>query len=270
MFNRLRDYPQGAAAAPEWPVDTGFAQWQGTRDEQNDVGYISRNDPGKGLLLALADGLGINADAGTAAAVAVNAVKSDFERKAPTPEPHQQILRMLGAAHSAVRAFNESLTAKGEMAAGATLACALLRDGRLSFGSIGNVRLFLMRGGAMIQLNREHLLNLEAEERDILAGGAPDIDPEWAMRVTSYAGMDGLRQLDWQQTPIPLIPGDRVLLMSSGLYGVLPEGELAALLARAESAQAAANQIIGRIRAASPVSQSNISLAILQVGAPYR
>lgn len=248
-----------------WIPISGYAQWRGTRQEQNDVVYLSGEDPVRGSLVALADGIGLDESGGLAAAAAVDAMREEFFRAEPERELHRQALRLIGAAHRAVLAQSEENLAGGAPPAGAAAACVLVRDRKMTFCSAGNVRVFLLRTGLLLQLSRDHLLSLEAEERDILSGEAPDIDPEWAKRVTSFVGMEGLQQVDCQNSPVSLRPADRVIVMSSGLYGVLGEEEIADVAACAPPAQAA-EEIIRRVKALRHESQSNVSVAILQVG----
>jgi len=249
----------------QWIPQAGGAQWRGTRQEQNDVMFLSDYDPGRGLLIALADGIGTETDAGNAARTAVAAIREDYLQREPMPALHRQTLRMIGRAHSAVRALNDRNEAEGLPPVGASAACVLIRDRRAAFSSAGNVRVFLIRSGKLLQLNRDHLLSLEAEERDILSGEAPDLDPEWAKRITAFIGMDGLQKIDCLQTPVFLLPRDRILVMSSGLYGVLSEEELVRL-AESGPPQQAAEAIINRVRSLGQPSQSNISAALAQFG----
>ena len=165
-------FPENAGVRPDprFIPSAGGAQWQGTRQEQNDVLFLSDYDPMKGLLVALADGIGLGADAGKAAAAAVNAIRQDYMRQEPMEELRRQTLRMMGAAHAAVRAVNDENEEQNLPPVGAAAACVLVRDGRLAFSAVGNVRVFLIREGVLLQLSRDHLLSLEAEERDILSG----------------------------------------------------------------------------------------------------
>ncbi len=253
----------------EWPPETGFAQWQGTRELQNDAVWISPADSPAGIMMALADGIGLDAAAGEAARAAVAAMRDEFEIS-PAGEPlHQTVLRIAGGAHARVRAMNEMLEQQGELHTGATAACVVVRSRQASFSSVGNARVFLLRGGRLLQLNRDHLLSLEAEERDILEGRAPDLSPDWALRVTAYAGIDGLKAPDWQQVPIALRADDQLILMSSGMYGALEEEELCEILTEAPPQQAA-EEAVRRVQGRNQASQSNISLAVLRVGSRKR
>ncbi len=253
----------------EWPPEMGFAQWIGTREAQNDAVYLSPAESARGVMIALADGIGLDPVAGDAARAAVLAMKDEFEISEDAEPLDQVALRIVGGANARIRAMNGELEAKGEMHTGATVACVVVRNRQVSCSSIGNTRVFLFRCGRLLQLNRDHLLSQEAEERDILAGRVPDISPDWALRVTAYAGMDDLKMPDWQQTPIALKADDQLMVMSSGLYGALEEEELCSVLAEM-APQLAADEIIRRVKARNQASQSNISLAILRVGARRR
>ena len=243
----------------------GFAQWQGTRQTQNDAVYINDpNDP-RGIILALVDGIGLDQEAGETARAAVKTIRREFDESDPAEEMDRTALRMLGKAHQEIRGRNERNFAAGMPQVGATGACAIIRNGRLTFASVGNVRVFLLRRGLLLQLSRDHILSLEAEERDILRGDAPDLNPEWARQVTSYLGMEGLTKMDCQHSSIPLLPGDRAVLISSGLYNVLEETEFSSLLASGPAGWAA-ERMIERVKALRSDSQSNVSLAVAAMG----
>ena len=267
ISQRTAYFPGSDLIQPDqrWDLTSGKAQWQGTRKEQNDVLFISDSDPQRGMLIALADGIGLDTYAGQAARAAVEAMRNDYLYAEQMTEIHRETLRMIGAAHAAIRALNDRNQERGVAPAGASAACVLVRNRLLSFSTVGNVRVFLIRGGLLLQLNRDHLLSLEAEERDILSGEAPEIDPEWAMRVTSYAGMVDLQKVDCQYTPIPLIPGDRVMVISSGLFGALNEEELTGLALNGPP-QRAAEAIVQRIQSMNHESQSNVTVALIQAG----
>lgn len=51
---------------------------------------------------------------------------------------------------------------------GATVVMVLIRDGKASFLSVGDSRIVLLRGGGLIQLNREQILGPMLDERAAL------------------------------------------------------------------------------------------------------
>ena len=78
--------------------------------------------------------------------------------------------------------------------------------------------------------------------------------------VLTYADSNG--------TPIPLFPGERVLLMSHGVYGTVSDAEMAAILRDCGSVQLAASHIGQRIMGAALPYQDNYTLIVLGYDPP--
>ena len=95
--------------------------------------------------------------------------------------------------------------------------------------SVGDSAIFLKRGEGVFQLNREHtylnqLYARELEEETIDKDRAQnDAD---ARRLTSFVGIDHLKEVDLNLKPWILKPGDVILLCSDGISGVLSPPEL--------------------------------------------
>ena len=70
---------------------------------QNDVIGIAGNDPRKGVLLSLADGIGTGEPAGMAANAAISAIRADYEHNRPDRELRVQVLADRAAAPAAGR-----------------------------------------------------------------------------------------------------------------------------------------------------------------------
>jgi len=94
--------------------------------------------------------------------------------------------------------------------------------------AVGDSRIYLIRNGAIMQLNREHVYSVELDEKaatgeiswETAAG-----DPKRGA-LTSYLGMETLEKIDRNYRPVQLLDGDRVLLMSDGIFGVLTDDEI--------------------------------------------
>ena len=86
----------------------------------------------------------------------------------------------------------------------------------------------LWRRGTLYQLNREHIYRNELALRAVngelsLAAALGD---EKGGALTSFVGMGALKGVDLPAAPLPLAPGDRVVLMSDGVYNALSREEL--------------------------------------------
>ena len=84
-------------------------------------------------------------------------------------------------------------------------------------------------GGGVFQLNQEHtylnqLYARELEQERIDKSRAEQ--DEDARRLTAFVGMPQLEQVDYSLRPLPLQAGDRILLCSDGISGVLSPPEL--------------------------------------------
>lgn len=95
--------------------------------------------------------------------------------------------------------------------------------------SVGDSAIFLRRGGGVFQLNQEHtylnvLYGQELEQTVICRERAEG--HEDARRLTSFVGVDCLEEVDQSLRPLPLLPGDVILLCSDGISGILSPAEL--------------------------------------------
>ena len=92
-------------------------------------------------------------------------------------------------------------------------------------------------------------------------------DPD-GRKLTSFIGMGELRYIDYNHDSISLLPGDRVLLMSDGIYGTVSDAEMEAILQSSTNVQEAASQIAQRVADASLPYQDNYTLVILGYDPP--
>ena len=163
------------------------------------------------------------------------------------------------------RAVNQMLGPKGLYTSGSTVVSALITGNALRWISVGDSRIYLYRDGQISQLSRDHDL-LQDWMPDILEGKrsmAEALRDPNGRKLTSFIGMGELRHVDYNRTPIPLLPGDRVLLMSDGVYGTVSDAEMAAILRDCGSVQLAASHIGQRIMGAALPYQDNYTLIVL-------
>ena len=163
------------------------------------------------------------------------------------------------------RAVNQMLGPKGLYTSGSTVVSALITGSALRWISVGDSRVYLYRDGQISQLSRDHDL-LQDWMPDILEGKrsmAEALRDPNGRKLTSFIGMGELRHVDYNRTPIPLLPGDRVLLMSDGVYGTVSDAEMAAILRDCGNVQLAASHIGQRIMGAALPYQDNYTLIVL-------
>lgn len=178
----------------------------------------------KGVLAILADGMGGLSDGEKASMATVISCLNYFETH-DMGEPVSEGL--LAMAENANREMKEVLGSKG--VSGSTLAAALVRGGKLFWLSVGDSRIFLYRDGMLTQLSKDH--NYAAQLQEMVEAG--EITQEEALcdgqkdALTSFIGINLLKEIDYSEEPVKLEQGDRVLLMSDGVYRSVTAEEMA-------------------------------------------
>lgn len=81
--------------------------------------------------------------------------------------------------------------------------------------------------------------------------------------LTSYVGMNRIAHIDRNLTPIQLCHGDKLLLVSDGVFGTLETGEMEEALRKNQMPKAAAEQIIEMVKAHQKPKQDNASAVVL-------
>ena len=253
----------GSSIVPErQAVTIGNAQHIGARSEQQDSFGISSIDvkamKERGVLAILADGMGGMSNGGALSKTAVQAALRSFQNEPPEKNDEATLLRILKRVRDAVRDT-------GITDGGTTFIAALIRNKELHFVSVGDSRICLMRNGGLIQLNREHVYGRELDDRafnGLVSEQAAAKNPQRAA-LTSYIGKSGEMIIDRNLQPIPLYFGDKIVLMSDGVFNYLPESELTQLLRKEpmEAASSVQNAVIGRHNP----SQDNMTIVILEI-----
>lgn len=238
----------------------------GRRDYQQDSFGQTAVLRNTGILAVLADGMGgLSGGERVSQKIVMEALTFGS-----TLQANQVSTALPGMVAGINRAVNQMLGPKGLYTSGSTVVSALITGNALRWISVGDSRVYLYRDGQLSQLSRDHDL-LQDWMPDILEGKrsmAEALRDPNGRKLTSFIGMGELRHVDYNRTPIPLLPGDRVLLMSDGVYGTVSDAEMAAILRDCGSVQLAASHIGQRIMGAALPYQDNYTLIVLGYDPP--
>ena len=186
----------------------------GRRDYQQDSFGQTAVLRNTGILAVLADGMGgLSGGERVSQKIVMEALTFGS-----TLQANQVPTALPGMVAGINRAVNQMLGPKGLYTSGSTVVSALITGNALRWISVGDSRVYLYRDGQLSQLSRDHDL-LQDWMPDILGGKrsmAEALRDPNGRKLTSFIGMGELRHVDYNRTPIPLLPGDRVLLMSDG------------------------------------------------------
>lgn len=249
-------------------IEVGNATAQGDRTTQEDsFCFTSMDDPAyvehAGVMAVVTDGMGGLAGGREASHLAAQAMRQAYERKSPADTIQEALLSSLGKANSAVWELNQSLGRDEK--AGTTLVAAVMRAEGLHWVSVGDSRLYLLRGSELTKLTVEH--NFEQELMQRVARGEMTVEEARRHKqrhaLTSFVGQRVLKKIDRSLQPLPLRTGDRVMLCSDGLYGTLTDEMIAELLNG--EPQDAADRLIRATIEREKSHQDNTTVLIMAV-----
>ena len=247
-----------------WPIlRVGTSSIVGKRKNQQDALYCSewKNRAtlvSRGLLAAVADGIGGLSNGDLASVTVVQNIRSSFLAENVVREPAEELLHAAASAHQGVLSLNRD----GKMC-GSTLVAVLIRKWSLWLLSIGDSRIALYRAGVLLTLNREHIMKRDTDEICVFSGTPISGDARKDKALTAFVGKENLRQIDRTLTPMRLLPGDKIVLMSDGIFGTVSEDEMCAALACAP--EDAARKITALVEGKNKSAQDNASIIVIGV-----
>ncbi len=278
LWRLLRPGKPAEAGAQETPsikrreagiVQVGNLHHIGDREEQQDsfaISDISDQDcvSRKGSFAVMADGMGGLLGGGQISAIVTSAMLRAFEstRDLKDGEIPELLLRMVQQANREVLRFLDSGQGRG----GSTVTAVWALRGRIYFISVGDSRICLIREGTLTVLNREHIYGTELDElaaRGEISWEEAGKDPQ-RNALTSYIGMSPLKKIDRSIHGFLLLPGDKIVLMSDGVFGTLSDEEI--LEEARGSAGEMADMLQKRILEKKKQGQDNFTAVILQCG----
>lgn len=239
----------------------------GARESQQDnyaisdfQDYLLTNT--KGHLAIVADGMGGLANGSEMSGIVVSSLMEYFTQVPFEKNIPAELLTMIYRANKEVLEYVRQT--RGELS-GSTVVVTDIIDNQLYFASVGDSRIYLIRGGAPIQLNREDVYRNELYQRmgaGKLSFQGAESDPE-KKSLTNFMGVNPLEHVDFNMEPITLCRGDRVVLMTDGIFGTLSDSEICkAILSPETSAAATLEQMV---LAKEKRSQDNFTAVILTI-----
>ena len=205
-------------------------------------------------LLVVADGMGGHQGGAQASRHCVNSMKRVFLELEDAPD--DRLLRGLEEANADVyqaAADDEDLAGMG-----ATLVALLLgTDGTGWVAWVGDSRLYRLRDGELAALTEDHSLVAQWVKLGVLT---PEEAAEHPKRNELTRAVGVAPDVEADLLPVDLRPGDRYLLCSDGLCGVVDEARIAAALGDGEP-ESAAQALIDLANAAGGPDNVTVQIA---------
>ncbi len=197
-------------------------------------------------LLVVADGMGGHSGGFEASRIAVDQVRSTFVELGAGGEPGAVLTEALRQANHAVREVAAANALMKGM--GTTAVMALVRGGQAWLAHVGDSRCYLIRNGRATLLTMDHSRVNRMVAAGLLSPEAAEDHPMGHILERSI-GADDHVEVEISSKPLQLLRGDRLMLCSDGLWGLVKGPEIAELFTGrplAESVQAAIDLALER------------------------
>jgi protein phosphatase len=159
-----------------------------------------------------------------------------------------------------IEVYELSLTVPELRGMATTLTAVTLDRGELSVAHVGDSRLYLMREGKLTQLTKDHTVAAEQVRLGVLSEARARKHPGRSV-LTRSLGRELIVSLD--RISLAARQGDSLLLCSDGLYNVLDDREIAALLSEAGPAREACKALIDAANARG--TYDNVTAAVARM-----
>lgn len=221
----------------------------GTREEQQDCAFSICD--GTHAFAVVCDGMGGMGYGSAASTVAADKLKELYAAKPLEESWPVFFLRAVDIMDESVAALRD---AQGEKCnAGTTLVATAMEGDLLTWLSVGDSRLYILRGNEIVCATRDHNYFLVAQTAEKRKGEA----------LISFIGMGGVEIMDINQTPFRVLPEDILLLTTDGLTKALDDEEIMRIL-RSGPLEQALTQLIDTATKHSRRTQDNTTCVAIQ------
>ncbi|MBL8435459.1 MAG: bifunctional protein-serine/threonine kinase/phosphatase [Zoogloea sp.] len=230
-------------------ISLGHSSLTGPRPRNEDFcGAATPEGPeldAKGILAAVADGVGGHANGREAAEYTVRGLLSDYYATPDTWAVNKSLDTVIGALNRWLVAHAARTRESAGMAT--TLSAIVLRGRRYYLAHVGDSRIYRLRGGRLEQLSTDHVWE----------------HPELKNVLSRAVGLDAHLSVDYADGELEA--GDVFALMSDGVWGQLGDRKIADILKSEAGPQAAASRLA--MTAEGGGSQDNCTALVLRVDA---
>jgi len=248
---------------PGTPLEVAVSSEKGLREENQD--WLSWTETPRGELFIVADGMGGYKGGARAAKMTVDLVEK-YLQEAPADVPFGKAL------DDAVRRTNLEVHKAAHSGdpdtenMGSTVVIALVADGKVQVGHVGDSRAYLYNKGRLRRLTRDHTRVQQMIDAEMITRKQARNHPE--SHVLSRAiGSRPEVEMD-VSPPHKLEEGDALLLCSDGLSGFVQDSRIRKVLEQQKDVQQVASDLVSAAMAAG--SNDNITVQYVRFGKTIR
>ena len=133
---------------------------------------------------------------------------------------------------------------------GTTLASVLICNNKLFWLSVGDSRVYIIRGRQIVQVTTDHNYKLALQENmnaGLIDRSFVDSESSKDEALISYLGMGNISLIDVNRQAFKLLEGDSVLIVSDGMYRYINDSDIMFCVSNALNTEAALRLIDTKI-----------------------
>jgi PPM family protein phosphatase len=226
------------------------------RSNNQDSGYAGRR------LFLVADGMGGHAGGDVASAIATRRIaEADVDYDSTT----EAAAALEGALVAANRQLVATVVDHSELTGmGTTVSAMILQGDRVVISHIGDSRIYLLRSGELSQISIDHTFVQRLVDAGRITAEEAMVHPRRSVLMRVLGDVETSPEID--SMVLDTRAGDRWMLCSDGLSGVVAFDEILELM----SAEAGAKQVADRLVKASldGGAPDNVTVVVVDIGEP--
>ena len=228
---------------------------------RSEIGLVRRNNEDSGYvsvdIAVVADGMGGH-EAGELASAATIASVVDAAKLATDAD--EVLAHLSDAVITAGEYIADVVSANRELAGmGTTMTAIVVRGERLAVAHVGDSRAYLLRDGEFQQITKDHTFVQTLVDAGEITKAEAAVHPR---RNLMMRAIDGIHAVDVDLSVREAKVGDRLLLCSDGLCGVVAEEEIRIALSATDLTSAVTELIDSAIAAGTP---DNVTVIVADV-----
>lgn len=239
----------------------------GDRTEQQDsFGYSLKNNEG---IIVLCDGMGGHEGGRAASNIAVNCFISDYETEYPSSNTDKLLIDCVTKCDKKIASLTDP---DGKLLrAGSTAVALIIKEKELYWCSVGDSRAYLLRNSEFVQLTQDQNYRTVLNEK-LKAGVIRESEYYEELKrgeaLISYLGIGNLSLIDYNSSPLKLESKDKLIIMSDGLYKLVPDEEMQRVIENFKNKSDALQALDMKAKKAAKgnrISRDNMTIAIVEM-----
>lgn len=224
----------------------------------SDIGRVRTHNEDSVLaqppLFVVADGLGGHEAGEVASLIAIETLRDHAPRR---PDAKALARAVRAANREVIRAAREG---HGRAGMGTTMTAVIVEGTHIAIAQVGDSRAYVLHEGQFERLTEDHSMVADMIRRGQLTEAESRYHPNRSV-ITRALGTDANMDADAREIDVSL--GDRLLLCSDGLTGMLEDAAIAEILSNHAEPAAAAHALLNAANDAG--GHDNISIVIVDI-----